>query len=310
MDRRDIEYFLAVVDHGSFARAARSLRVSQPSVSDAVRKLERGLGVALFDRSSKGATPTATGIRMLAEAREIERKFQLLEHDARAETKTKRAHLHLALPGILAVHPMADLLSAFLAQRTEVDVRLSDPPTEQAVWEAVASGAADFGFVTQLRQPGFHSLFLGTHRLVAVFPPGTPPGLGPVDVDEFARSAWVSGPPRGFFSRQLVDEQVKARGLVQNRLVVTDHRQAIGPLTLKGAGPSLLNPIEAADLVARGAVVRPTTPVFERPYYVIYSDSADVDSDERRHFLAVASALVPEFDATHRSALEVCDGSL
>lgn len=50
MDLRQLEYFLAVVDHGGVNKAAVALRVAQPSLSQAVRKLEKGLGTELFHR--------------------------------------------------------------------------------------------------------------------------------------------------------------------------------------------------------------------------------------------------------------------
>ncbi|MGW5147745.1 LysR family transcriptional regulator [Rhodococcus koreensis] len=48
MDLRQMEYFLAVVDHGGVNRAAAALRVAQPSLSQAVRRLEKDLGTELF----------------------------------------------------------------------------------------------------------------------------------------------------------------------------------------------------------------------------------------------------------------------
>ena len=48
MDLRQLEYVLAVVDHGGFTRAAAALHVAQPSLSQGVRRLEAELGVTLF----------------------------------------------------------------------------------------------------------------------------------------------------------------------------------------------------------------------------------------------------------------------
>ncbi|GAA3440471.1 hypothetical protein BJ998_008724 [Kutzneria kofuensis] len=50
MDARQLEYFLAVVDHGGMGRAAAALHVAQPSLSQALRTLERDLGQPLFHR--------------------------------------------------------------------------------------------------------------------------------------------------------------------------------------------------------------------------------------------------------------------
>jgi DNA-binding transcriptional LysR family regulator len=65
-DLRLIRLALALGAHGSFARAADALDLSQPSVSRGIAELERSLGVRLFDRTPKRVVPTAFG-RLLLE---------------------------------------------------------------------------------------------------------------------------------------------------------------------------------------------------------------------------------------------------
>src|SRR5689334_24063394 len=54
MERRQLEYFLAVVEHGGFTNAARAMYVAQPSLSHAIAALEAELGGALFHRLPHG----------------------------------------------------------------------------------------------------------------------------------------------------------------------------------------------------------------------------------------------------------------
>src|SRR6478752_5141938 len=65
LDLRDLEVFLAVVRHGSFGRAAASLIVTQPAVSDRIRHLERVVGTDVFERTARGAVLTAAGEQLL-----------------------------------------------------------------------------------------------------------------------------------------------------------------------------------------------------------------------------------------------------
>lgn len=74
-DRYLIRYFLAVVDHGSFSRAAAACHVTQPTLSVGISKLERALENVLLIRSNQRVELTEAGARFLPHARRIERAF-------------------------------------------------------------------------------------------------------------------------------------------------------------------------------------------------------------------------------------------
>jgi len=69
MDLRRLQYFVAVVEQGSFSRAAVSLNLAQPSVSRQVALLEQELGQRLLERTGRRVVPTAAGNTLLAHAR-------------------------------------------------------------------------------------------------------------------------------------------------------------------------------------------------------------------------------------------------
>lgn len=79
MSRTHIRQFLAVVDTGSFTRAALQINVAQPTLSAGIAELERRLGSRLFARSNRRVQLTEAGNRLLSHARAIEREFQLAE---------------------------------------------------------------------------------------------------------------------------------------------------------------------------------------------------------------------------------------
>lgn len=75
IDRYLIRYFLAVVDHGNFSRAAAQCNVSQPTLSVGIAKLEKSMDRQLFIRTNQRVELTEAGTRFLFHARRIEREF-------------------------------------------------------------------------------------------------------------------------------------------------------------------------------------------------------------------------------------------
>lgn len=79
IDRYLLRYFLAVIDHGNFSRAAAQCNVSQPTLSVGIGKLERLLGQPLFHRTNRRVELTETGTRLAVHARRIESDFNQFE---------------------------------------------------------------------------------------------------------------------------------------------------------------------------------------------------------------------------------------
>ena len=76
MDARQLEYFLAIVDHDGFGRAAQHLHIAQPSLSQSIANLERELGVQLFHRIGRGVVLSTAGSDLIAPARQVLRDLR------------------------------------------------------------------------------------------------------------------------------------------------------------------------------------------------------------------------------------------
>ncbi|WP_428681913.1 LysR family transcriptional regulator [Sphingopyxis sp.] len=87
--RSHIRQFLAVVDAGSFTRAAQQIRVTQPALSTGVADLERLVGAPLFIRNRRQIRLTEAGGRFLPIARDLERGFRTADSFGRAEESDK-----------------------------------------------------------------------------------------------------------------------------------------------------------------------------------------------------------------------------
>src|SRR5204863_2670552 len=113
MELRQIEYVLAVVDRGSFTKAAAAMHVSQPSLSDGIRRLETELGVRLFHRLGRSVELTDAGRAFVGPARQLTR-----DRDAVFESVATVRDLHsgtldiVSLP-TLAADPLGRLVGGF-----------------------------------------------------------------------------------------------------------------------------------------------------------------------------------------------------
>lgn len=122
---RQLTYFVAAAEHGSVAAAARSLNVSQPSISTAIAKLEDQFGVQLFIRHhARGVSPTQAARRLLIDARSL--LAQAHEMGESAHDLGQAVRGELSLGGFVTVTPrfMPRLLKSFAAAHPDAGVRL------------------------------------------------------------------------------------------------------------------------------------------------------------------------------------------
>ncbi len=100
IDRYLLRYFLAVIDHGNFSKAAARCNVSQPTLSVGIAKLEHLLNRPLFQRTNRRVELTEAGAHFAVHARRIESEFNLAERSIveTAQRQTFRLGVLVTLP--------------------------------------------------------------------------------------------------------------------------------------------------------------------------------------------------------------------
>ena len=255
---RLVEYFVAVIDHGGITKAANALYIAQPSISQAIRNLERELGVELFDRSHRRVTLTAQGVAFAVSARRILADVD----DAKATMCSARDLIHgrldIAAISSLAVDPLPRLVSVLRRQHPGVMVNVLDPGSSVGAVDQVRRGTAELGLTDfpvttcslQIRR-------LWTQEIVLVLPPALATGLpDPVPLEALAGIPLVLE-YSNTTGRTLFDESL--RGIVTDVTVECVHRQSIWELVRYGAGATLL-PRRIAETELAGVVVRSLVP--------------------------------------------------
>ncbi|MCW0232111.1 MAG: LysR family transcriptional regulator [Ferrovibrio sp.] len=124
---RQCTYFRAVAEHGGIAQAARALNISQPSVAQALDKLENVTGLALFDRHhARGLTLTLQGRVFLEHVTRLEEQAQQVEREASALAAEAAGEIRLGVFWTLSPFYAARLISSFADIVPGVIIRLRE----------------------------------------------------------------------------------------------------------------------------------------------------------------------------------------
>ncbi|MDZ7601931.1 MAG: LysR substrate-binding domain-containing protein [Hoeflea sp.] len=102
LDLRQLRYFVAIVENGSFSKAAAMLNVAQPALSLHVRNMEADLGTQLLFRSPHGVQPTEAGEILLRNARIIIDQFAFATEEIRGHEAEPTGEVRLGLPGTIS----------------------------------------------------------------------------------------------------------------------------------------------------------------------------------------------------------------
>ncbi|MGW6460491.1 LysR family transcriptional regulator [Streptomyces sp. NPDC055078] len=277
MERRQIEYFVAVVDSGGFGRAAAELHVTQPTLSQAMAQLERELGEQLFRRTSKGVVLTPAGKAAIEPARRALRGMSAIRTAVMDVVGLTGGTLDIASLPTLAQSPVSPLVAEFRKRHPLVKVTIQSPsqPRVPEIAEMVRLGVCELGFTEGLNDAqGMLTLPVGDQDFVAVVPPGTrlrEPGVA--TWDEVLACGLVIGPwwessrPAAY-----LDQRYGRREWRRHVAVRTDHRDAYIPLLAAGAGAAFLPRFVGELAGASGAVVADLTPGMTRSAVLVRSD--------------------------------------
>jgi DNA-binding transcriptional LysR family regulator len=184
MELRHLRYFVAVAEELHFSRAADRLHVTQPVVSEQIRKLEVELGVRLFDRTRNVAL-TDAGAALLTEAYRVLRHAEAARHAARSASARPGLRIGYVATALPASIPRA--VRRLVAAMPGLEITMEPGPALDLV-DAVRADELDVAVVSlPVPTAGLRVTPVGEQRAVAVFPVGHEHAVKPeVDLKQIA----------------------------------------------------------------------------------------------------------------------------
>ena len=144
MTLQQLNYIITISETGSFNKAADKLYVSQPSLTSAVKELEKEIGILIFNRSGKGVTLTAEGLSFLPYARQVYSQYQNLLDAYSKQGRRKRQFAVSTQHYSFAVKAFVELAKSFDVAEYEFAIRET---RTRDVMDDVASSRSEIGIL-------------------------------------------------------------------------------------------------------------------------------------------------------------------
>ncbi len=128
MNLRQLGYFVAVVDSGSFSRAAKRANVAQPALSEQIASLEDELGIRLLIRSQRGIEATAAGLMLYGRARSVLTAIDNIRDELKSDSEPS-GEVVIGLPSALGAVLASPIVSAAVRRHPKLRVRIVEAPS-------------------------------------------------------------------------------------------------------------------------------------------------------------------------------------
>jgi DNA-binding transcriptional LysR family regulator len=196
VELRQLRYFMAIAEAGSFSRAAERLHVSQPPLSTQIKSLEQEIGTRLLARSNRGVSLTTSGQLFYEEIRVV---LGRLDSACARAVQADRGDVGMLAVGFVSIAAYGILppaLKSFRAQYPLVEVQLHELTTDAQLRE-LRGARLDLGIaLAPVAEPDLEFTSILREELVLAAPAGHPASRGgAVDLRTLSKASFIV-PPR------------------------------------------------------------------------------------------------------------------
>ena len=262
LEFRQLRYFVAVAEERHFGRAAERLHISQPPLSQQVRKLEAEIGAPLLRRTTRRVELTAGGEVLLDRARDILSAVDGATEDARRAASGELGRLAIGFTGSATYATLPGLAGALREALPGVELDLHGELLTPAQVARLLDGSLDLGVLRPpVRERALEVEVLRREPLVAVLPESHRLArAAAVPLEELRDEPFVTYPsPFRSVVHDAVEEMCAAHGFRPRVALEASETATLVSFVAAGIGVSLV-PDSVRHMTVHGAVYRPLGP--------------------------------------------------
>jgi len=174
MTIQQLEYIIAVDNYRHFAKAAEACRVTQPTLSMMIQKLEDELGVKIFDRLIHPLVPTETGEKILRQARTSIYSLSQIKEVVNNERNLITGEFKIGIIPTVATFIVPEMINEVDKSENDVSIIIKETPTS-VILESLTNGTLDGGIAaTPLNNPMFTEIPIYYEKFYAYLSPEHP----------------------------------------------------------------------------------------------------------------------------------------
>jgi LysR family nitrogen assimilation transcriptional regulator len=271
---RHLRYFVKIVEAGSFSRAAATIHVAQPALSQQIAELERELAVSLLHRSARGVRPTQAGEVLYREAAAILRQMEQLPGIVRSAGGEIEGIVSLGMSSTLASFLAGPILEVCRAALPKVKLRLITGDSVM-LKSRIGAGTLDLAAIFEDEPgPGFVRQALFRQRLYLIGREPLSDGAVTISLSDVSeRPLILAAEPN--VSRGLLDRAFADAHLVPNMVAEADVLSSMLSAVQTGIADTILPKGDFTDVAGHGALF----PVLIEP--PIYLTASLLSSNDR-----------------------------
>ena len=256
MRLRHIEIFHAVYVSGSVNRAAKSLNVSQPTVSKVLRHAEGQLGFELFHRESGRIFPSENGKLLFQQILPVFEQINELKKYAAMLASKRIGQLRLAMTPAFSLEIIPKVIAKFARKHSDISIELEISNTYE-ISKAVLNQAADLGLIMEaVSAPGLSVRTIGTTRFVCVSQNSVALSPGPVSMMTLIDKPLIQLNAKSSLGQMLNTRIDKLWGWYPKTQIVAETYHLAKHLAAQGAGFAIVDKITALSGGSDGLSIR------------------------------------------------------